>query len=103
MEMAEEPLNDRLVEGTLKFGGGSVMMWGCIMWEGAGYACKIYGKMDADLYVWILEDEFQASFEYHKKSPGDIILQQDNDLKHTSKRAQKWFQDNGIKLLSWPA
>ena len=102
-KMAGEPLNDRLVECTLKFGGGSVMMWGCMMWEGAGYACKIDGKMDADLYVQILEDELQASLEYHNKSPGDIILQQDNDPKHTNKMAQKWFQDNGIKLLPWPA
>ena len=65
---------DRLVEGTLKFDGGSVMMWGCMMWEGAGYACKINGKTDADPYVQILEDELQASLEYHNKSPRDIIF-----------------------------
>ena len=53
-KMAGEPLNARLVEGTLKFGGGSVMMCGCMMWEGAGYACKCDGKMDVDLYVQIL-------------------------------------------------
>jgi len=41
-----ENLSDRLVEGTLKFGGGSVMLWGCMMWEGTGYACKIDGRMD---------------------------------------------------------
>ena len=87
--MAGEPLNDRQIESTLKFGGGSVMMWGHTMCEGAGYAHKIDGKMDADLYVQILEDELQASLEYHSKSPGDIIFKQDNDLKHTSKKAQK--------------
>ena len=27
---AGEGLSNRLVEGTVKFGGGSVMMWGCI-------------------------------------------------------------------------
>ena len=26
----EEGLSDRLVEGTVKFGGGSVMIWGCM-------------------------------------------------------------------------
>src|SRR3979490_3417240 len=31
---AREPLNDRLVEGTLKFGGDSMMVWGCMLWEG---------------------------------------------------------------------
>ena len=33
----------------------------------------------------------------------DIIFQQDNDSKHTSKRAQKWFEEQEIKLLDWPA
>jgi len=42
---------------TVKFGGGSLMMWGCMSWEGVGYATRIEGGMDADLYVGILEDE----------------------------------------------
>ncbi len=36
---AGEGLSERLVQGTLKFGGGSVMVWGCMMWEGPGMAC----------------------------------------------------------------
>ncbi len=32
-----------------------VMLWGCFGWDGVGYACKIDGNMDADLYVSILE------------------------------------------------
>ena len=41
---AGEGLSDRLVEGTLKFGGGSLMVWGCMLWDGVGYACKIDGR-----------------------------------------------------------
>ena len=33
-----EGLSDRLVNGTLKFGGGSLMMWVCMLWEGVDYA-----------------------------------------------------------------
>ena len=29
-----EGLSDRLIEGTKKFGGGSLMMWGCMIWLG---------------------------------------------------------------------
>ena len=65
-----EALSDRLVEGTVKFGGG--MMWGCICWDGVGYTCQIDGKMDAELYTQILEEDFQATLiswpkegEYH--------------------------------------
>ena len=43
---AGEGLSDRQVEGTLKFGGGSLMIWGCILWEGFEDACKIDGRMD---------------------------------------------------------
>ena len=41
----------------MKFGGESVMVWGCMLWDGPGYACRIDGKMDGDLYLQILKDE----------------------------------------------
>ena len=98
-----EPLSDRLVESTVKFGGGNVMMWGCMFWEGIGYATRIEGKMDAELYCAILDDELQNSLDYHDKSPSDITFQQDNDPKHRSKRADKWFADHGYIVMKWPA
>ena len=58
-----EGLSSRLVKGTLKFGGGNIMMWGCFGWDGVGYATKIDGRMDAELYMSILEDELQDSLD----------------------------------------
>ena len=98
-----EGLSNRTVQGTLKFGGGSLMMWGCMTWKGVGYACKIDGKMDGDLYIKILEDELQASIKYFGEKPGDIIFQQDNDPKHTCKKAKAWFLECGMEVLVWPA
>jgi len=97
-----EGLSDRLVQGTLKFGGGSVMVWGCMMWEGPGLACKIDGRMDGDLYLTILDDELQGSLDYYGKDPDNIIFQQDNDPKHTCKKARQWFQDHGMECMVWP-
>jgi transposase len=45
------------VKQTVKHGGGSLMIWGCMTWNGPGFMCKIDGKMDKDLYKSILEDE----------------------------------------------
>ena len=98
-----EGLSDRLVEGTQKFGGGSIMIWGCMLWEGVGHACKIDGRMDGDLFLEILEDDLKASLDYYGKNAGNIIFQQDNDPKHTCKKAKDWFKNNGFKLLHWPA
>ena len=66
---AGEGFSDRLVQGTQKFGGGSLMVWGCMLWDGVGYACKIDGKMDGELYANILEDEFQASLAFFNENP----------------------------------
>ena len=79
------------------------MMWGCMGWDGIGYATRIEGKMDAELYTAILEDELQDTLEYYNKSPTDIIFQQDNDPKHKSARATKWFEDHGFTVIRWPA
>ena len=68
-KMAGEGLSDRLVKETAKFGGRSLMVWGCVLWEGVGYACNIDGRMDGELYTKILEDELQENLAFYGKDP----------------------------------
>jgi hypothetical protein len=99
----DERLSDRLVEGTIKFGGGSVMIWGCMTWEGVGYAARIDGRMDEDLYLQILKDDLQNTLQYHSLNPSDIIFQQDNDPKHTCKKVKEWLEEQDFRTMVWPA
>jgi hypothetical protein len=42
------------------------------------------------------------SFETLEMEEGECYFQQDNS-KHTFKKAKKWFKDNDIQVISWPA
>ena len=45
------------VHQTVKFGGGSVMMWGCISCDGVGRLAKVDGRMTAQGYISLLRKE----------------------------------------------
>ena len=93
---------DRNVRQVVKHGGGNIMVWGCMGWDGVGKLAEVEGRMNADQYVDILEENLLPSLEEFETSTEDLIFQQDNDPKHTSKKAQKWMKDNNIPLLDWP-
>jgi len=80
-----EPLNQFHVKPTVKFGGGSVMIWGCFTSRGVGGYCKIDGTMDAELYRQILHEDLMNTIRHHEFSIDEVIFQHDNDSKHTAK------------------
>ena len=68
---------------TVKHGGGSVMVWGCMSAKGVGNLHFIEGIMNADVYLDILTTQMMPSA---KKLMGrKYIFQHDNDPKHTAK------------------
>lgn len=97
------------VVGTIKHGGGSIMVWGCMTWHGPGYLVRIYGGLDAQLYVKILKDDLAKSVKDYNMDPNRFVFQQDNDSKHTSKLAMTYLSEMGITVESgrylgpWPA
>ena len=95
-------MSDRLVQQMVMFGGGFMMIWGYMTWERPGHVTRFDGRMDADLFMRILDDELQQSIKHYKKQPSDVPFQQDNDPKHKSKKALKWLQDSGFEIVVWP-
>ena len=78
------------------------MMWGCMTWQGVGYAAKIDGRMDGDLYLQILKDELQNTLEYYDLNPPNTIFQQDNDPKHTCRIVKEWLAEHDFRTMKWP-
>lgn len=98
-----QPLLEREVAPTVKHGGGNIMVWGCMSWNGVGTMVEVEGRMDAKQYVKILEEGLLESIQNSNISPADVIFQQDNDPKHTSNLATNFFNDQDIDVLDWPA
>jgi transposase len=98
-----ESLNSNAVIGTTKFGGGKVMMWGCMTWEGVGFACRIDSTLDAELYTNILKEEMMDTIKFYKLKKEEIVFQHDNDPKHTSNLAKETLSKLKIEVMSWPA
>jgi transposase len=91
------------VVGTLKHGGGSIMVWGCMTAEGPGFLTKIDGGLDAELYCRILEGELQDTIEWYGMERDKVVFQHDNDPKHTARRTKEWIERNKLRVLDWPA
>lgn len=94
------------VKATVKHGGGSIMVWSAITYAGTGWLCRIDGHLNKELYKDILEDELLQTIEYSRKKlnlqRNQIIFQQDNDPKHTSKLVQDYLSEQDYQVMTWP-
>lgn len=69
---------------TVKHGGGSVLVLGCMSASGVGKLVFIDGRMDQYVYKRILQKNLLASAR-QLGIAADFVFQQDNDPKHTAK------------------
>jgi len=86
---------------TVKHGGGSVMIWGCISSKGVGNLVFIDGIMNQDKYLKILEENLKQSAE-KMGIRNTFKLYQDNDPKHKAYKVRSWLLYNCPKVLETP-
>ena len=83
------------------FGGGSVMVWAAIGWNGRSELAFINGKMNSKRYGEMLKTHL---LPFARRITGvEWVFQQDNCKVHTSKHMIEWFGVNGVSLLDWPS
>ena len=97
-----EALSERNTHSTVKYGGGSIMVWGCMMAHGVGSIALVHGNMNAEQYVQILQQNLSPSLHKLEVMKDRIIFQQDNDPKHTSKKAREFLRLQELCALDWP-
>ncbi|KAK3568913.1 hypothetical protein QTP86_019559, partial [Hemibagrus guttatus] len=92
----------KIITPTVKYGGGSVMVWGCSAASGPGRLAVINGTMNSAVYQKILKENVRPSV-CDLELKRTWVLQQDNDPKHTSKSTSEWLKKNKMKTLEWPS
>lgn len=92
---------EKNIISTVKHGGGSVMVWGCMAASGVGNLVFIESTMNKLDYLNILQNNLHASVE-KLGLESTWIFQQDNDPKHTSKVVKEWMLSHVPKQLDHP-
>lgn len=82
-------------------GGGGVMIWAAFSEHGYSEIAFLSGNQDSKKYTGTLENYLMPFVRKHY--PGSYIFQQDNAPIHTSHHTRKWFQDNSVNVMPWPA
>ncbi len=91
-----EEYKDKSVLPTVKHGGGSVMVWGCMSAAGTEDLQLIEGTMNANMYCDILKQSMIPSLQRLGRR---ALFQQDNDPKHTSKTTTALLKKLRVKLI----
>lgn len=86
---------------TIKHGGGSVLVWGCMSYSGVGNLHFIEDIMDAKMYLKILQNNLVDSAK-KMNIENNFIFQQDNDPKHSARIVREWLLYNVRHTLPHP-
>jgi hypothetical protein len=87
---------------TIKYGGESIIAWGCFAASGHGQLAIIDEKMNSQVYQDILQGNVRLSVRQLKLN-SSWVMQQDTDRKHRCKSTTEWLQQKKIHLLEWPS
>ena len=80
----------------------SVMIWGCITWNGVGTLCQVNGNINAEKYISVLDSQLWLVIARH--FPDDsYVFQDDNAPVHRARIVERYKHDNNIHGMAWPA
>ena len=88
----KERFINECIRTTVKWGGGSVMVWACFFGDTLGPCYPITNTMNSSSYITNILKPFHSTFylnilENHPK----LVFQQDNALPHVSGITRSWF------------
>ena len=98
---ANEQLTRDHVRQVIKHGGGNLMIWSCITWQGVGYVTEITGRMDKEDYLHILKSDLTDTLDFFGLNDSKTVFMQDNDPKHKSKLVMNYLNEQVYSMRLW--
>lgn len=80
-----------------------IHIWGCVSSSGFEECYIFKESLNADKLLKIYDSALLPSITKLFGKNGECVLQEDNDPKHTSKKAAVWRAKNNIMCMQWPA
>ena len=74
------------------------MVWGCFTKNGLGSLVRLEGKITAQIYIDMLENNL-LSYINTLENKENYLFQKDNTPIHTAKLTKNWINKNNIKFL----
>ena len=87
---------------TKKFGGGGLMVWGMVTFNGNFKIYKIDGNMNSEKYIELLEKYVLKDLIELGYPLSDVVFVQDNATCHTSIKTQEYLKSCSLTSLPWP-
>lgn len=80
------------------------MIWGAMSAAGVGEAFVCNGTMNSRRYLDMLEEVLEPSvLKLFNGDDPQYYFQQDNAPCHKAREVTRWFAENNVRVLDWPA
>lgn len=93
--------DDKNIETSVNRGRGNAMVWGAFSYSGCTQLILIDGRMNANDYVVVLENNLVPHL--NTLLPAGGLFQHDNAPIHRARATTQWLRNNNINTMEWPA
>ena len=98
-----ERFSPQCIVPTVKHGGASLMVWGCMSGRGVGQLYLCVDTMRQDQYIRVLRNQMLPSAGTLYGEGQAFVFQQDNAPCHKARRVCDYLEHSGVEVLDWPA
>ena len=95
-----EELSPNCLKASVKFGRGSVMVWGMISGDGVGPLVRLQGKVNVGVYKQLVKNHVLPVLRNSTKQL--CIFMQDNAPCHKAMVVMNFLKAENVTVMDWP-